>query len=166
VLTALGIRGVGSKVAELLANHYGSMAAIQAATEADLQQVEGIGPTTAADIVAYLSRPASQSLLARLAEGGVSLADEGSHVPVEASLDGLTFVVTGTLPSMSREQAEALITVHGGKVTSSVSAKTSYLVVGDKPGGSKYSRAQQLGIAMLDEAGLLALIGKSHARAS
>lgn len=72
-------------------------------------------------------------------------------------------MVTGTLPAMSREQAEAFIVAHGGKVTGSVSAKTNYLVVGDQPGASKFNKAQQLGIAMLDEAGLLALVGSSSA---
>ena len=84
-------------------------------------------------------------------------AAAGEARPAELPLAGLTFVVTGTLPSMSREEAEAFIAEHGGKVTGSVSAKTNYLVVGDKPGANKYNKALQLGIPLLDEAKLIAL---------
>ncbi|MEN6479452.1 MAG: NAD-dependent DNA ligase LigA, partial [Anaerolineales bacterium] len=164
VITGLGIRGVGSKAAQVLAQHYGSLEALRAASVEELQEIEGIGPITAADIVAYLQRPTVTSLLARLAAGGVSLADVpsgatavGEARPAELPLAGLTFVVTGTLPSMSREEAEAFIAEHGGKVTGSVSAKTNYLVVGDKPGANKYNKALQLGIPLLDEAKLIAL---------
>jgi DNA ligase (NAD+) len=163
VLTGLGIRGVGSKVAQVLAGHYGSLDALMAAEEAVLQEIEGIGPIIADDIAAYFGRERSRALIARLADGGVSLADSQvaaaptSEAQRGATLDGLTFVVTGTLPGMSREQTEALIAAHGGKVTGSVSARTSYVVVGDKPGASKFNKAQQLGVPLLDEAGLLAL---------
>ncbi len=171
LLTALGIAGVGAKAAQVLADRFRSLDALRAADEAVLQEIEGIGPTTAASLVSYFGRPATAGLLERLRAGGVSMADatpevarEAAGEPLgEAALEGLTFVVTGTLPAMSREQAEAFIVAHGGKVTGSVSAKTNYLVVGDQPGASKFNKAQQLGIAMLDEAGLLALVGSSSA---
>jgi DNA ligase (NAD+) len=171
LLTALGIAGVGAKAAQVLADRFRSLDALRAADEAALQEIEGIGPTTAASLVSYFGRPATAGLLERLRAGGVSMADAMPEVagevagePLgEATLEGLTFVVTGTLPAMSREQAEAFIVAHGGKVAGSVSAKTSYLVVGDKPGSSKFNKAQQLGIPMLDEPGLLALVGSSSA---
>ncbi|MCS6939654.1 MAG: NAD-dependent DNA ligase LigA, partial [Roseiflexus sp.] len=104
----------------------------------------------------------SKALIAKLKRVGVRTEAKGPAVaPKGDALAGKTFVITGTLPSMSREEASALIVAHGGKVSGSVSKKTNYLVVGSDPGGTKFTKAQELGIPMLDEAGLLALIGAS-----
>lgn len=157
VLTALGIRGVGSRVAQILASHYPSWKALERVTMEELQEIEGIGPILAQDIVDFVSRPRHQALVAKLARYGVRLADGAPGEAAPAPLAGLTFVITGTLPSMSREAATEFITSRGGRVTGSVSAKTDYLVVGDKPGANKYEAARKLNIPMLDEAGLIAL---------
>lgn len=158
VLAGLGIMGVGAKVAQTLAAHYLSIAMLIEADAETLQEIEGIGPQIAKSIVDYFSRPRHRELIERLAARGVSLEDTPPQ-EVAVSLDGLTFVITGTLPSMSREAAAALIQENGGKVAGSVSKKTSYLLVGEKPGRSKYVKAEKLGVPMLDEEGLRALIG-------
>lgn len=158
-LTGLGIRGVGSRVAQVLAERYRSLDALTQAKVEDLTEVEGIGPTIAADVVAYFSRPQTRDLLARLRAGQVRMADEApAQAAGSAPLQGLTFVITGALPSMSREAAAALIAAHGGRVTGSVSGSTSYLLVGDRPGGTKTRQAEKLGVPLLDEPGLLALL--------
>lgn len=155
VLTALGIRYVGNVVAELVAAAFPSMEALQAASQQELEAVEGVGPRIAASITAWFSRPANQQLVQKLRQAGVSLQAErrpaGTEAP--ATLAGLTFVITGTLPTLSRDQAKSLIEEHGGKVTGSVSKNTDYLVLGENP-GSKLAKAQALGIPTLDEAGL------------
>ncbi len=158
LIGGLGIVGIGATVAELLANHFGSLDALGAATLEQLQDIEGIGPVTAASIVEWFSRPANRRLIKKLEQAGVKTR-AASRRPqaaksAEGTLAGLTFVVTGTLPTMSREEAEAFIKQHGGKVASSVSKKTSYLVAGADPGGTKYNKAQELGVPIVDEAGL------------
>jgi DNA ligase (NAD+) len=157
VLTALGIRGVGSKVAQTLADHYPSWQALSVAPAEALQEIEGIGPILARDIVDFVSRPRHQALLAKLERYGVQLADETRPGASATPLAGMTFVITGTLPSMSREAAAAFVTGLGGRVTGSVSAKTDYVVAGEKPGASKYGQAVKLGVPILDEDGLLVL---------
>ncbi len=158
VLTGLGIRGVGVRIAQVLAEHYRSMDALMAAREEDLSQIEGIGPILAANIVTYLQRPRNREMIQRLRERGVRMEAEAPTEAQAQPLKGLTFVITGTLPSMSREAATALITEYGGRVTGSVSNNTSYLLVGDKPGATKTHQAEKLGIPLLDETGLMALI--------
>jgi len=159
ILTGLGIRGVGSKVAQTLVRHYPSLDALMAATQETLEEIEGVGPIITQDVVDYFRRARHRDLVEKLRRYGVKLEDQpvGERGPLP--LEGMTFVITGTLPSMSREAATALITEQGGKVTGSVSRKTSYLVVGDKPGAAKFKKGQALDIPTLDEAGLYALIG-------
>lgn len=161
VVTGLGIRGVGSKVAESLAAHFYSIDALMAASVEDLQEIAGIGEVLARSVVGFLTLGHNRELIARLRERGVRLADVAMHEERPAPLSGLTFVITGTLPTLSREAATALISEQGGKVTGSVSGNTNYLVVGDKPGGSKYDRARSLGVPMISEEELRALIGGS-----
>lgn len=158
VLTALGIRGVGTKAAQALAAHYRSLDALMNTTAEELQEIEGIGPRTAKDILDYFSRPRHRQLIEKLRRYGVRLEDQPVTAQGPAPLQGMTFVITGTLPSMSREAATALIQQYGGKVTGSVSKNTTYLVVGDKPGANKLTAAQRLGVPMIDEAGLRRLI--------
>ncbi len=159
LIGSLGIRGVGSTVAEVLARHFHSMDALAAATEEELQTIEGIGPHTAGAVVEWFAGPRNRALLDKLRRAGVRLAEEAAP-PQRASdrLAGLTFVLTGTLPTLKRNEAAALIEQHGGKVVGSVSKKTSFVVVGEEP-GSKLTKAQELGVPLLDEAGLLAMIG-------
>jgi DNA ligase (NAD+) len=160
VVTGLGILGVGSRVAQILASHYRSLEALLAATEDELQAIPNIGPHTAHDIRAYFERERNVAIIAKLRAHGVRLADEEPAVAEEVPqpLEGLTFVITGTLPSMSREEATRLIEAHGGRVVGSVSKTTDYVLVGDKPGGTKFTRAQQLGVPMVEEATLRAMI--------
>ena len=155
VLMALGIPGVGSTVAELLTQHFSSLDELAAADVDQLQTIEGIGPVTAQSIVEWFGHKSNQKLVTRLKKVGVHIREAKKAAPQgQGALAGKTFVVTGTLPTMSREEAAAFIKSHGGKVTDSVSKKTSYLVVGANPGGMKYNKAQELGIEMIDEAAL------------
>ncbi len=157
VLTALGIKGIGETVAALLVKAFPSLETLAQAAQADLQMVEGLGPQLSGAIVEYFADPRNRALIEKLKQGGVQMQAE---VKTHASdkLAGLTFVLTGTLPTMSREQATELIEAHGGKVVSSVSKKTSYVVAGEAA-GSKLDKAGELGVEVIDEAGLLALIG-------
>jgi DNA ligase (NAD+) len=161
LITALGIRGVGEVAAADLATHFGNMEAFSAASLEGLQQIEGIGPNIAQGIVDWFARPANQHILEKLHTAGVWPRQEAAYQPAgPRPLEGLTFVVTGTLPSLSRDDAKALIQAHGGKVVDSVSQKTSYLVLGENP-GSKLDKARQLNVPILDEAGLRKLAGES-----
>ncbi len=159
VLTGLGIGYVGSTVAKLLVNALLSIDALQQATLDDLQTIEGIGPRIAESIVEWFKHPANQAVIEKLRQAGVNLT---APQPVAAvghaqPLAGLTFVITGTLPTWSRTEAATFIEQHGGKVTDSVSKKTRYLVVGESP-GSKLVKAQAWGVPILDEEGLKKLV--------
>jgi DNA ligase (NAD+) len=128
-----------------------------------LQRIEGIGPEISRNIVEYFGIERNRQVIEKLRRAGVRLAEEreagkGAGERATGVLKGKTFVITGTLPSLTREEAKALIERHGGKVTDSVSRKTDYLVVGESP-GSKLDKARALGIPTLDEAQLRALIG-------
>jgi DNA ligase (NAD+) len=164
VVAALGIRGVGAQVAQDLTHHYHTLDALMAATPDELQSIEGIGPVLAQAIVEFFARPRMQVLVAKLRSNGVRLEDQAApETAGPLPLTGMTFVITGTLPSMSREAAAAWVARHGGKVTGSVSKNTSYLLVGDKPGANKTTEAARLGVPVLDEAGLRRLIGEEPA---
>lgn len=158
-LTALGIRGVGGVVAETLVDHFGSIEAIAAADVETLESVDGIGPILAQSVVDWFASPHNRAVVEKLRQAGVRLAEEkAASAPAgKTPLEGLTFVITGTLPSMSREQAGARIKAAGGKVTSSVSKKTNYVLAGEAAGG-KLEKAQKLDIAVIDEAELLRMI--------
>ncbi len=155
LLTALGVRFVGNVVAGLLINELGSIDAIAAATQEQLEEIEGIGPGTAVAITKWFALERNQTLLEKLRAAGLQFAAEKPAVSADTPqpLAGLTFVITGTLPSMSRDEAKALIEANGGKVTGSVSAKTDYLLAGEKA-GSKLAKAEKLGVAVVDEARL------------
>lgn len=156
LLAALGIRFVGSVVATLLMDHFRSFDRLLEAGEDDLLAVDGVGPISAAAVAAYFADPQNRALIEKLRGGGVIL-ETAARRQESDRLTGLTFVLTGTLPSLSREAAQALIEAHGGKVTSSVSKKTDYVIVGEKA-GSKLDKAQSLGVPVLDEPGLLELV--------
>jgi DNA ligase (NAD+) len=159
---ALGIRGVGEVVGNDLAQHFQSLDRLAEASEEELLGIEGIGPNIAQAILDWFDHPANQKVLRKLKQAGMWPAaetlspDDGNP----QTLVDLTFVVTGTLPNFSRNDAKAFIQAHGGKVTSSVSSKTSYVVVGENP-GSKADKARELGIPVLDEAGLRSLAGEA-----
>jgi DNA ligase (NAD+) len=162
VLFALGVPMVGEQTAQVLARHFPSMQALQAASAEELSTVEGVGPVIAENVVAYFADPRGVDLVRRLAEAGVRLEAEAQGRETRqgtASLAGKTFVLTGTLPGLTREEATELIERAGGRVSASVSGKTDYVLVGDSP-GSKLAKAQKLGIALLDEARLLRLLGR------
>ncbi|MHB9032234.1 MAG: NAD-dependent DNA ligase LigA [Anaerolineae bacterium] len=163
LITALGIHGVGSVGAHALASHFGSLQALSQADAEQLQEIEGVGPRTAADIVDYFRRPRHQELIRKLAEFGVRLEDKKASIDQPQPLAGMTIVITGTLPNLSREAATALAQQYGAKVTGSVSKNTTYLVAGADPGGAKYSAAQKLGIPVIDEDGLRRLIERGNA---
>ncbi|NDJ85426.1 MAG: NAD-dependent DNA ligase LigA [Chloroflexi bacterium] len=156
LLGSLGIRGVGGTIAVLLVNHFHTLDAIAVATPEELEAVEGLGPILAETIAGWFSEPRNQQLITKLKAAGVRM-EEKPEEPIADTLAGLTFVLTGTLPTLKRDEAKTLIESHGGKISSSVSKKTSYVVVGDAA-GSKLTKAQQLNIPILDEPGLLALI--------
>ncbi|MDY6876339.1 MAG: NAD-dependent DNA ligase LigA [Chloroflexota bacterium] len=168
VVAALGIRGVGSTVAQLLTQPYRSLDEMARAGREELERIEGLGPRTAGAVVEWFAHPRNQDFVEKLRRKEVKLKRDNLVAPTEgigagtAPLAGLTFVITGTLPSMSREEATRLIERHGGKVTGSVSRKTGYLVVGASPGGTKYRQAQRLEVPMIDEARLLEMIGPEH----
>jgi DNA ligase (NAD+) len=159
LLTALGIQHVGGVVAETLAQRFGSLDALAKASVEELQAIPGIGPRIAQAVVDWFARPRHRQIIEKLRAAGVRLSEAAPVTAGTGLLAGLTFVITGTL-SRPREEIAALIASHGGKVTDSVSRNTSYLVVGEAPGGTKYRKAQELGVPFLDEAGLMALLAR------
>ena len=156
LLVGLSIRHVGPTAAQALARELRSLQTIASASADQLAAVEGVGPTIAAAIVDWFADPRHQEIVERIRTGGARVVDEGP-VAGPGPLTGLTFVVTGTLTRYSRDAAAAAIQERGGKVSGSVSKKTSYVVVGDSP-GSKYDKALQLGVPVLDEDGFDALL--------
>ncbi len=168
----LGIRHVGERTAELLADHFGSLDAIRAASPEELEQVEEVGPRIAESVQQFFAADRNRALLDRLRQAGVRPSESApaATVPSDAAsaaaadateapipLVGKTFVLTGTLPALTRDEAKRLIVAAGGRVTGSVSARTDYVVAGDSP-GSKLRKAQSLGVAVLDEPALRALL--------
>jgi DNA ligase (NAD+) len=150
LLTALGVRGVGEVSARDLSARFPSLDALAAASQEALQEVEGIGPNIAAAIVDWFARPRNRRLLEKMKAAGMDPRQAAAPPPASGPLSGMTFVVTGTLPSLSREGVRDLIEQHGGKVVDSVSRKTTYLVLGEGP-GSKLQKAQELGVKTLSE---------------
>lgn len=157
LLTALGIRGVGSTVAETLTRHYHSLDALASASAEDLQQIPGIGPALATSIVDYFARGPNRLVVDKLRAAGLQFHSTSEERAGPEPLAGLTFVITGTLPTLSREQAAAYIQDRGGKVAGSVSRNTSYLLAGDKA-GSKLAAAEKLGVPVIDEAALRQMV--------
>jgi len=156
LLFGLGIRFVGERAATLLARHFRSIAALAEAPVEEIQAIHEIGPVVAESVHAWLRDPVNQRLVQRLTEAGLRF-DEGEAAPGSLHLQGMQLVLTGTLDSMTRDEAKAAIEARGGRVTSSVSKKTSYVVAG-KEAGSKLDKAKELGVPTLDEAGFRALL--------
>jgi DNA ligase (NAD+) len=159
LLTALGIRGVGEVGATELARHFGDIENLSTTTFDDLLEIEGIGPNIAQAVVDWFKSQTNQKILGKLHDAGVRPESDTQKSQTVASqvFSGKTFVITGALPKFSRQQVKGFIERHGGRVTGSVSKKTSYLVLGENP-GSKYAIAEELGISVLDEEGLRNLV--------
>lgn len=157
LLIALGIKGIGEVAARKLAQKYGSLDAISHASLDDLQQIEGVGPNLAESVYEWFRLESNQQMLAQLKELGLNPTESTAVSTTKLPLAGLTFVVTGTLEGFSREGISDFILQNGGKVSGSVSSKTSYLVLGADP-GSKYEKARQLGVPILSETQLRELV--------
>ena len=155
---ALGIRHVGEHVARLLARHFDGLAELAAARREDLESLEGIGPIVADSVAAFFGSAENHAMLERLLAVGVRIRTDRPRTS-EASLAGLTFVLTGTLERMPRSEAKALIETAGGKVTGSVSRNTDYVVAGAAP-GSKRDKARTLGVAVIEEDRLWEMLGR------
>src|SRR5204863_8796744 len=156
LLVGLSIRHVGPTAAQALAREFRSLDGIAAADAASLAAVEGVGPAIAAAVAEWFADDRHRAVVARIRAGGAQVADEG-RAAGPGPLEGVTVVVTGTLTEWSRDAATAVVQDRGGKVSGSVSKKTSFVVAGDSP-GSKYDKAVQLGVPVLDEDGFAVLL--------
>lgn len=156
VLVALSIRHVGPTAARALATEYGSLDAVMAASEEELSVVEGVGPTIAAAVTEWFTVDWHRAIVDKWRAAGVRMADE-RDASIERTLEGLSIVVTGSLAGYSRDEAKEAIVARGGKAAGSVSKKTAYVVAGDSP-GSKYDKAVELGVPILDEDGFARLL--------
>jgi DNA ligase (NAD+) len=156
VLFAIGIEGVGFVTGRNLAQHFRSIEALLAATPEQIAGTPGIGPIVAQLIADQLADEQMRALIDDLRQIGLRFEEEGP-APGEGPLAGKTFVLTGSLPDLTREEATERIVAAGGRVTGSVSKKTDYVVAGESP-GSKLEKAERMGVAVLDEAGLLELL--------
>lgn len=155
LLFGLGIRNIGEKAAASIAEHFRSMQAVREAGEEQLSEIDGFGAVMAQSVLAFFAKEGTEDLLGRLERAGVNMEWHGEEKTDK--LAGKTIVVTGTLPTLSRAEAEALITKNGGKASGSVSKKTAYVLAGEAA-GSKLTKAQQLGIPVIDEAAFLQMI--------
>lgn len=155
---ALGIRNVGEATAKDLAKHFGNLQALRNADFEALLEVNDVGPVVAESIVNFLSEQHNKEVIDALINAGIHWTETEGKQTSGGKLSGKTFVLTGTLPTMSRDEAKALIDAAGGKVSGSVSKKTDYVIAGNEA-GSKLDKAQELGLQILDESGLLALLG-------
>jgi DNA ligase (NAD+) len=163
VLFGLGIRFVGERTAQLLAEEFGSIDAVMAATQEELARVNEVGPRVSQAIREFFDEAKNRALVEELRAAGLVLT--AARRERSTQLAGMTFVITGTLPTLTREEAKEKIESAGGKVSGSVSKKTSFLVAGEEA-GSKLDKAQQLGVPVVDEAGLMALLESATASAA
>ena len=154
---SLGIRNVGETTAKDLARHFGSLDRLIVATETDLLAVRDVGPIVAQSIQQFFAEPHNREVVRQLREAGVHWPESTGMQQSAGKLAGKTLVLTGTLPTLTRDAAKEKIEAAGGKVAGSVSKKTDYVVAGEEA-GSKLVKAQELGVVVLDEAGLLALL--------
>src|SRR5262249_59705448 len=164
VLFGLNIPDVGWVTAQNLARHFGRLDNLIDASQEDVEAVEGIGPERAEAIVEWFSDPENRALVDQLKNDiGLRFEIDESELPVEGPLNGNTYVITGTLESMTREEAAAELEARGAKVGGAVSKKTTAVVVGEDPGASKFTKARQLGTELLDEAALKKLLAANPA---
>jgi DNA ligase (NAD+) len=156
-LYALGIRDVGEATALALSQHFGSLPKLLAASEVQIQQVTDVGPVVAAHVAAFFASAEHREVIARLQQQGVRWPDVERPSSGSQPLQGVSFVITGTLESMSREQAQEALVALGARVSGSVSGKTAFVIAGTSP-GSKLEKAASLGIRILEEAQFLQLL--------
>ncbi|HCA26972.1 MAG TPA: DNA ligase, partial [Betaproteobacteria bacterium] len=154
---ALGIRNVGEAIAKELARYFGSLEALMCASEDALQQTPDIGPIVAQSIAQFFAETHNGGVIRQLRQAGVCWTEAAGAGVTPSRISGKTFVLTGALPHLTREEAKERIEARGGKVTGSVSRKTHFVVAGADPGG-KYEKAHALGVSLLDENELLALL--------
>lgn len=150
LITGFGIRGIGRQAASELMNHFKSIHKLKTATYEDLLTVKDMGDISSRAIIEFFSNNDNLETLSRLEQAGVNFESADEPIDMNSSISGLTFVITGTLPTMARAEMEELVKKHGGKISSSVSKKTDYLIAGEKA-GSKLTKAQQLGVRVLSE---------------
>ena len=158
MIFALGIRQVGEKASKNVIKKYPDIYSLFSANADDLSSIDDIGAVTAESIVDFFAHPNTRYMLDRMRDAGVITKKES--ISFSNNLEGMTFVLTGTLPTMSRVEASDLIEKHGGKTSSSVSKKTTYVVAGSEA-GSKLTKAESLGVKIIDEDQLLNLIGSN-----
>ena len=158
---ALGIRNVGDTTASDLARHFGTLDALLSAAEPGLLEVRDVGPVLAESILRFFAEPHNRDVIAQLRAAGVHWAETAPRHSKACKFSGLSFVITGTLPTLSRDDAKAVIEEHGGKVAGSVSKKTSYVVAGAEP-GSKLDKAGELGVPVVDEKQLMAMVARGR----
>jgi DNA ligase (NAD+) len=157
LIFALGIRHVGEEMAEVIAKHFGSMDKLANASREELMSIPTIGPKIADSIVAFFRQKENKKIIERLKKAGVRLEEKVAK-PEELPLAGLEFVITGRLEAFAREEAEARIKALGGTTKDNITRKTTYLVIGDEPGGTKLTRAQELGTKTLNEEEFIKLL--------
>jgi DNA ligase (NAD+) len=162
LLFAVGIRHVGKNVAQILARRFGTLEAIMAADSETIGEVPGVGPTIAEAVVSFFKEPRNRKLIHRLVEAGVGMPEPNAISP-GGPLEGKSYVLTGTLPTLSRSEAAGLIERAGGRVTGGVTKQTDVVVAG-ADAGAKLARAQSLGIEVIDEAELLRRVGDKALR--
>jgi DNA ligase (NAD+) len=160
VIYALGILHIGEEMADVLANHFGSMNRLANATEEELLSIPSVGPKIAKSIIAFFSQEGNRRIIERLRQAGVKLEEEKAAIPAELPLAGQEFVITGKLEALTRQEAEERIKALGGLAGSNVTRKTTYLVVGADP-GSKLDRARELGTKQLTEEEFLHLLERT-----
>lgn len=158
LLIGLGVRHVGGTVARVLAGRFQNIDELLAASEEEIASIDGVGPTIAASVRAWATSPETLPLVEKLRAGGVRLADEPALPGAGGQLAGISLVITGTLAGFSREEAKAAVEERGGKVVGSVSGRTTAVVAGDSPGGSKMTKAADLGVPVIDEATFVRLL--------
>jgi DNA ligase (NAD+) len=157
LIFALGIRHVGEEMADVLARHFGSMDKLANASREELVSIPTIGPKIADSILAFFREKENRKIIERLRKAGVKLEEKVTK-PEELPLKGLEFVISGRLKTFAREEAEARIKALGGSTKDNVTRKTTYLVVGEEPGGTKLAKARELGTKTLDEEELIKLL--------
>ena len=157
LITGFGIRNIGRQAATELMNSFKSIHRLKEASYEELVKVKDMGEISAGAVLDFFSNPDNQDILSRLEQAGVNFESVKDEKAMDGALSGLTFVITGTLPSMGRTQMEELVKSHGGRVSGSVSKNTDYLIAGDNA-GSKLTKAQQLGIKIISEDEMLKMI--------
>ena len=161
LINALGVRHVGERTAGLLADRFGSIDDLMSATIEEINAVNGVGEVLAASVHSFFQEPANRTVIEKLRQAGVNVVDDRAVAGRDTTLAGLTFVLTGRIETMTRPQAEERLRRAGANVSGSVSKKTSYVVAGEEA-GSKADRARELGVPIITEREMLAMLGEGN----